>query len=350
MAAARGIAAIVPDDELREDYIVPSRLQPRRRARPWPTAVAREARSSGEPRRAGESATRGRHDGVPRDHRTRRRECSAAWRSPITGATGRSGARLVARAAPRAATRCRVLIARPRPRARGARRRRRRLAARGRARARGGARRARRRRAPRRRARRPALDRRRQARHPRVARARHAQPRRRAARRRARGRGVLVSASAVGYYGPRGDEPVTEDDAAGRRLPRRGRASAGSARRARRASSACASCALRTGVVLDQDGGALAKMLPFFQLGIGGPVAGGRQYMPWIHVDDVVGVYLAALDDADWSGPVNADRARAARPTRSSPRRSAARCAGRPSRRCPASRCGCSTARWPRSS
>jgi len=58
--------------------------------------------------------------------------------------------------------------------------------------------------------------------------------------------------------------------------------------------------------VLDKDGGALAKMLPFFRLGVGGPVAGGRQYMAWIHVDDLVGIYLAALDGEHWSGAVNA--------------------------------------------
>jgi uncharacterized protein (TIGR01777 family) len=58
--------------------------------------------------------------------------------------------------------------------------------------------------------------------------------------------------------------------------------------------------------VLDRAGGALAKMLPPFRAGIGGPVAGGRQYMPWIHLDDLVGIYLAALDGDDWSGPVNA--------------------------------------------
>ena len=63
---------------------------------------------------------------------------------------------------------------------------------------------------------------------------------------------------------------------------------------------------IRTGVVLDQGGGALAKMLPFFKLGVGGPVAGGDQYMPWIHVDDVVGIYLAALDGDAWHGPINA--------------------------------------------
>jgi hypothetical protein len=48
------------------------------------------------------------------------------------------------------------------------------------------------------------------------------------------------------------------------------------------------------------------KMLPFFRLGIGGPVAGGRQYMPWIHAEDIVELYLAALDDAAWEGAINA--------------------------------------------
>ena len=62
---------------------------------------------------------------------------------------------------------------------------------------------------------------------------------------------------------------------------------------------------VRTGVVLDKQGGALSKMLTPFKLGGGGPVAGGEQYMPWIHADDVVGIYLAAIDN-DWSGPVNA--------------------------------------------
>jgi uncharacterized protein (TIGR01777 family) len=63
---------------------------------------------------------------------------------------------------------------------------------------------------------------------------------------------------------------------------------------------------VRTGVVLDAAGGALGKMLLPFKLGAGGPVAGGRQYIPWIHADDVVGVYLAAVDGADWQGPINA--------------------------------------------
>jgi uncharacterized protein len=63
---------------------------------------------------------------------------------------------------------------------------------------------------------------------------------------------------------------------------------------------------VRTGVVLDRSGGALGKMLPAFRLGVGGPVAGGYQYMSWIHAQDVVGMMLAALGDDRWSGPVNA--------------------------------------------
>jgi uncharacterized protein (TIGR01777 family) len=116
---------------------------------------------------------------------------------------------------------------------------------------------------------------------------------------------ALVSASAIGYYGPRGDEPVTEDAAPGDDFLARACAAW-----EREASSAAAHglrvAMLRTGVVLDGAGGALARMLPFFRLGIGGPVAGGRQYLSWIHADDVVGLYLAAVDDAAWQGPINA--------------------------------------------
>jgi uncharacterized protein len=61
----------------------------------------------------------------------------------------------------------------------------------------------------------------------------------------------------------------------------------------------------RTGVVLAESGGALEKMLPFFKLGIGGPVAGGRQYVPWIHLDDVVGAFIFALENDAVRGPVN---------------------------------------------
>jgi len=116
---------------------------------------------------------------------------------------------------------------------------------------------------------------------------------------------VLVSASGVGYYGPRGDERLDESAAAGDDF-------LASVVKAWEAEAAAAEdlglrvVLVRTGVVLDRKGGALAKMLPPFRAGIGGPVAGGRQYMPWIHLDDLVGIYLAALDGDDWSGPVNA--------------------------------------------
>lgn len=117
--------------------------------------------------------------------------------------------------------------------------------------------------------------------------------------------GTLVSASASGYYGPRGDEEVTEADGPGDDFLARvcteweNEAQGAEALGLR-------VVRLRTGIVLDREGGALAKMLPFFRAGAGGPVAGGHQWMPWIHLDDEVGLLLAALDGPDWSGPVNA--------------------------------------------
>ena len=117
--------------------------------------------------------------------------------------------------------------------------------------------------------------------------------------------GLLVSASAVGFYGPRGDELVTEEDPPGDDFLA-GVCAAWEREAAAAERPGARVVRVRTGVVLDKGGGALAKMLPFFRLGIGGPVAGGRQYLPWIHVDDLVGVHLAALDGDGWSGAVNA--------------------------------------------
>jgi uncharacterized protein (TIGR01777 family) len=116
---------------------------------------------------------------------------------------------------------------------------------------------------------------------------------------------ALVSASGVDYYGPRGDEPLTEDAAPGDDFL--ARVCVAWEREAQAAEAlGVRVVVLRTAVVLDSDGGALAKMLPFFRLGVGGPVAGGRQYLPWIGVDDLVGLYLTALGDESWSGPFNA--------------------------------------------
>jgi len=116
---------------------------------------------------------------------------------------------------------------------------------------------------------------------------------------------TLVSASATGYYGPHGDELVTEATRPGTDFlsevcvawEREADAAAELGVRVVK---------VRTGLVLDKTGGALAQMLPPFKLGLGGPVAGGQQYMPWIHADDVIGIYLAALDESSWTGAVNA--------------------------------------------
>ena len=116
---------------------------------------------------------------------------------------------------------------------------------------------------------------------------------------------VLVSASAVGYYGPRGEERVDETAAPGDDFL--ARVCIAWEREAMAAEKAGIRVAVvRTGIVLDPDGGALAKMLPPFKLGAGGPVGSGKQYMPWIHADDVVGLFLRALDDATITGPLNA--------------------------------------------
>jgi uncharacterized protein (TIGR01777 family) len=114
---------------------------------------------------------------------------------------------------------------------------------------------------------------------------------------------VLVSQSATGFYGPCGDEPLTEDAPAGDDFL--AGVVVGWEAEAMRAASELRVAVTRTGVVLSPEGGALAKMLPFFRLGIGGPVAGGRQYVPWIHLDDVVGAMVVCLDNAAATGPIN---------------------------------------------
>ncbi len=116
---------------------------------------------------------------------------------------------------------------------------------------------------------------------------------------------VLVSASAIGYYGDRGEESLFETSGPGTNF----------------LSSVCAAweaaCAPasakgvrvvhpRFGVILSRKGGALAKMLPPFKMGFGGPLGSGRQYMSWITLQDAVGVILHALSREGVRGPVNA--------------------------------------------
>lgn len=117
---------------------------------------------------------------------------------------------------------------------------------------------------------------------------------------------ALVSGAAVGIYGLRcGDAILDEDRPAGddflAEVVVAWEAAAGQAE-----SAGVRVATIRTGLVLDQDSGLLDQLLPIFKLGGGGPLAGGAQYMPWIHLDDEVAMLLWALDDDRVSGPVNA--------------------------------------------
>lgn len=116
---------------------------------------------------------------------------------------------------------------------------------------------------------------------------------------------ALVSQSAVGYYGDRGDAIVDESTPPGTTFD------AGvcvawetAARSADEIGTRVA--IIRTGLVLDADHGLLEQLLPPFRLGLGGPLAGGRQYMPWIHLDDWVRMVLWVLDGEDRTGVYNA--------------------------------------------
>jgi uncharacterized protein (TIGR01777 family) len=117
--------------------------------------------------------------------------------------------------------------------------------------------------------------------------------------------GVLVCASAIGYYGDRGDELLQEDSLAGRGfLPEVCRAWEAAAEPARQAGIRVVH--LRFGVILSAAGGALARMLTPFRMGLGGRIGSGRQYMSWLSLDDAVGAIHHALIRQDLSGPVNA--------------------------------------------
>ncbi|HLG18169.1 MAG TPA: TIGR01777 family oxidoreductase [Blastocatellia bacterium] len=115
---------------------------------------------------------------------------------------------------------------------------------------------------------------------------------------------VLVSGSAVGYYGDRGDEQLEESAApASGFLGELSQEWENEAARAREAGLRVVQ--VRTGVVLSTEGGALKKMLPAFKLGVAGPLASGRQWFPWIHIDDLVGIIRHAIASASMDEPVN---------------------------------------------
>ncbi|MBN2242727.1 MAG: TIGR01777 family oxidoreductase [Acidobacteria bacterium] len=115
---------------------------------------------------------------------------------------------------------------------------------------------------------------------------------------------VLVSASAIGYYGDRGEELLDENCAPGTGfLP-------GVCREWENATEPAAAAGirvvrLRTGIVLNARGGALGRMLPVFRLGIGGRIGGGRQYMSWITLEDIAGIIEFVLQNESLRGPVN---------------------------------------------
>lgn len=117
---------------------------------------------------------------------------------------------------------------------------------------------------------------------------------------RAAGCRTLVCASATGYYGDRGDEELTEDSAPGNDFL----AGVCKAWEAEAAKSGVRTVSVRIGLVLGPGGGALAKMLPAFKLGLGGRLGDGRQWMSWIHIDDLVELILFAAENDALSGPL----------------------------------------------
>lgn len=115
---------------------------------------------------------------------------------------------------------------------------------------------------------------------------------------------VFLSGSAVGYYGDQGQAVVTEDeqphDEFTHQLTQHWEALATNAQ-----SEKTRVCLLRTGLVLSPNGGLLAKILPIFKMGAGGPIGHGKQYMPWIHINDMVRAICFLLDTPTLSGPFN---------------------------------------------
>jgi uncharacterized protein (TIGR01777 family) len=114
-----------------------------------------------------------------------------------------------------------------------------------------------------------------------------------------------LCASAVGYYGDRGDVRLDESAAPGSGFL--ADLCVGWEEEARAATAlGVRTVSLRIGIVLAREGGALATLARLFRLGLGGPVGSGAQWVPWIHVDDLVAMIVAALRDERWSGAVNA--------------------------------------------
>ncbi len=116
---------------------------------------------------------------------------------------------------------------------------------------------------------------------------------------------VLISGSAVGFYGRQDDALVDEDSRPHEEFSHQVCAQWEQLAQAAE-SEQTRVCRIRLGVVLGAEGGALKKMLPGYRLGLGGPIGSGKQYMSWIHIEDVVNLILFLLEHEECSGPFNA--------------------------------------------
>ncbi len=116
---------------------------------------------------------------------------------------------------------------------------------------------------------------------------------------------ALISGSAVGYYGDQGDRVITEDTPPGPGFAHE-LCTAWEREAANAADCGMRVCYVRTGVVLDGEGGALEKMLPAFRLGIGGRLGSGAQYFPWVHREDIAAIFHWLLEHDEAAGAYNA--------------------------------------------
>ena len=116
--------------------------------------------------------------------------------------------------------------------------------------------------------------------------------------------GILISGSAVGYYGARGDEELGEDAPPGNEYQSH-LCKAWEAEALKAAQHGVRVCISRTGVVLGKGGGALSSLVSQFRLGLGGYVGSGRQWMSWVHIDDLVGIMLHLMADESLAGAFN---------------------------------------------
>ena len=115
---------------------------------------------------------------------------------------------------------------------------------------------------------------------------------------------LFISGSAIGYYGLQRDQLLDERDSGDNSFA--SKLCADWEHEAQQAEAlGIRTCYLRTGIVLGSNGGALSKMLPAFKIGLGGPMGTGKQWMSWVHVNDLVGIIVSIINNAEIKGAVN---------------------------------------------